>query len=160
MERLPWYSDLAQVEEVDIDLREWALWFDGIDETMRRIDSAEREGKEVCGDAFLETALLGAGSVANLVEKLEKTSDRPMDRMQALLLSRVYNVPTTITPRDDERSVVDRFMAVCPRCAKCGANVPYAVDELKLTHVCIQCDIIENKTLSTSPAQDGPQIKI
>ena len=138
LERLPWYSDYAHMEALstEIDLKDWAIWFDGVDEALQRLDDS---GAGCDADASPNMEVVDAGSLDGFVKRLEQKGDDGIERLRAFLISEVYGVPTTLVPTTKEKSTMEAFMAVCPRCQECGEFVPYAADEIALSTVCIPC---------------------
>lgn len=140
-ERLPWYSDFADMEALsasaDVDLRDWAIWFDGVDEALQRLDNGLLKGDS---ETSLNMEVVDAGSLHGFVKTLEQKADVGVERLRALLISEVYGIPTTLFPTCSEKMTVDAFVAVCPRCKKCGELVPYAADEIARSTVCIPCE--------------------
>lgn len=121
------------------ELRDWAAWFEEMDETIRQTTRHS-------GSAANDSNSLVLDSIDAYIRHFE-TSDSVKYRMRVLLLSSVYGIPTTIVATSEESAEVDEFMAVCPKCSKCGMYVPCAADAIGTAVICLPCDAAEPASL-------------
>lgn len=148
-------DDSLSRKKKTMELSDACDWFDDVEEARERIArSGGEDVHQTCDDSTeveIEIAFSGGmeGFLRLLERRAQKDPENHVAQKRALILARLYDLPTVLQPHPDIEDDVYSMLAIVPKCRICASPVPSCMDVLGYNITCRhdQClDEVEEKS--------------